>query len=390
MSGTTGIVDATGIHVPEFPALLTALETRMREIFGADIYIDPDSQDGQVLGIVALAWADTYDVAVGVYNAFSPATAQGTGLSTVVKINGIDRNVATRSTVDLLIVGVVGTVITDGVAADDNGVQWSIPSPTTIPLSGEITVTATAVDLGDQRAEPGTITRIISITRGWQTVTNPTAANPGSPIETDADLRRRQAVSTALPSLTVLDGLIGAVASIDGVTRYRAYENDTGATDGNGIPGHTISLVVDGGDAQEIIDAIGLKKAPGVGTYGTTTGTYTDFYGIPHEVNFYRPTDVPVTVEITLEALTDYTSVIGDQVRQAVVDYINTLQIGDTVYWSKVFTPANLGNGAEGATFDINQLEMSRDADPLAADDVVIAFNEAATCVLEDVTVVVT
>ena len=38
MSGTTGTVDATGIHVPEFPALLSSLETRMREIFGQEAF----------------------------------------------------------------------------------------------------------------------------------------------------------------------------------------------------------------------------------------------------------------------------------------------------------------------------------------------------------------
>lgn len=187
----------------------------------------------------------------------------------------------------------------------------------------------------------------------------------------------------------MLDGLIGAVATIDGVTRFRAYENDTNATDDDGIPPHSISLVVDGGDAQEIVDAIGLKKAPGVATYGTTEGTYTDYYDIPHPIHFYRPTEVAVTVEVTLAALDNYTSVIGDQIRQAIVDYINGLRIGDTVFWSKVFVPANLANAAEGATFDINLLQMSRDGDPVASDDVVILFNEAATCVIDDVTIIV-
>jgi len=389
ITSVTPTVDATGIHVPEFATLLAHLEARMRQIFGVDIYIDPDSQDGQVLGIVALAWADTMDMSVSVYNAFSPSTAQGTGLSSQVKINGIDRNVATRSTVDLLIVGVAGTTIVDGAAGDENGVRWNLPSPTVIPVSGEITVTATAADLGDQRAEEDTITRILTPTRGWQTVNNATAANPGAPIESDAALRIRQAISTALPSLTVLDGIIGAVATIDGVTRYRAYENDSLIVDANGIPAHAISLVVDGGDAQEIVDAIGLKKSPGVSTYGTTTGIYVDFYGIPHDINFYRPTEVAITVEITLTALDNYTSVIGDQMRQAVTDYINALRIGDTVYWSKVFVPANLANGQYSDTFDITEITLSRDGDPLTPADVVILFNEAAICDLADVSVVV-
>jgi hypothetical protein len=42
------------------------------------------------------------------------------------------------------------------------------------------------------------------------------------------------------------------VAAVLGVTRLAAYENDTNSTDGNGIPAHALSLVVDGGDALAI------------------------------------------------------------------------------------------------------------------------------------------
>ena len=392
MSGSANLVpsvDDVGIHVPTYPELLADLQARMRGIFGADIYLDNDSQDGQVLAIVAKAWADTNDLAIGVYNAFSPATAQGTGLSSQVKINGIARLVPTRSTVDLLIVGQAGTVITNGAAEDEAGIKWNLPSPTTVPFAGQITVTATAALLGDSRAAANAINRISTPTRGWQTVNNATPANPGAPVESDALLRIRQAISTALPSLTVLDGLIGAVASITGVTRYRAYENDTNATDADGIPSHSISLVVDGGDAQEIANAIGLKKAPGSGTYGTTTEIYTDFYGIPHEVHFYRPNEIAVTVAIEVSNLPNYTTVIGTALRQAVVNYINGLRIGETVYWSKVFVPANLDNGPGGETYEINTIMMSRGINPLASDDVVIAFNEAAATTLALVTLTV-
>lgn len=55
---------------------------------------------------------DTYALCGDVYNAFSPSTAQGAGLSSVVKINGIRRKTASYSTVDLRIVGQVGTIVT--------------------------------------------------------------------------------------------------------------------------------------------------------------------------------------------------------------------------------------------------------------------------------------
>ncbi|MCZ3294308.1 phage baseplate protein, partial [Acinetobacter baumannii] len=86
-------------------------------------------------------------------------------------------------------------------------------------------------------------------------MTNPSAAVPGQPVELDAQLRQRQTISTALPSLTVFEGTLGAVASITGVERLKGYENDSGAPDTNGIPAHSISLVVQGGDATAIAQA---------------------------------------------------------------------------------------------------------------------------------------
>ncbi len=101
----TCTIDQNGITVPAYADILTYLKDAYRTIYGADVYLEPDSQDGQLLAIFAAAINDANAMAAAVYNAFSPATAQGVGLSSVVKINGIARAVASFSTVDVLIVG---------------------------------------------------------------------------------------------------------------------------------------------------------------------------------------------------------------------------------------------------------------------------------------------
>ena len=47
---------------------------------------------------------------------------------------------------------------------------------------------------------------------------------------------------------------------LPGVTGFAGYQNDTGTTDGNGIPGHTIAIVVGGGDPLAICTAISERK----------------------------------------------------------------------------------------------------------------------------------
>ena len=114
-------IDDTGIHLPDYPTVLDHVKGIMHDIYGDDLYIEADSQDGQLCAAFASMMHDTYALCGDVYNAFSPSTAQGVGLSSVVKINGIRRKTASYSTVDLRIVGQVGTIVTGGKAEDAHG-----------------------------------------------------------------------------------------------------------------------------------------------------------------------------------------------------------------------------------------------------------------------------
>jgi uncharacterized phage protein gp47/JayE len=381
-------IDEFGIHKPDYEEARSYFVAAFQGIFGDDIYVDPDSQDGQQIAILSSAVNDANAMAVEVYNSFSPSSGRGVGLSSTVKINGIKRRVASFSTVDLLITGQSGTTITNGVATDDAGNRWALPASVTIPPDGDIAVTATSKAIGAIAAAANTITSIGTPTRGWQAVTNPAAATPGAPVENDAQLRIRQSVSTAIPSLTVFEGTLGAVASIVGVSRYRGYENDQDTTNADGIPGHTISLVVDGGDAQAIGEAIAAKKAPGTGTFGTTSIDVIDEYGVTRAIKFFRPASVGIKAEITLTRRQGYSTAIETQIKQAVVDYINAIRIGDDVIRSKLYLPANLFGGAGSQSFEIGALQIAKLADPLGNSDVVIAFNQAATASIANISIV--
>lgn len=381
-------VDNTGLHYPDYPTVLSYLQQEYRTIYGADTYLEADSQDGQWVAILALSMFDCMQVAAAVYNSFSPLTAQNDALSRNVKINGIARLVATYSTADLTIVGQAGTIITNGQAEDTLGQKWNLPSTVTIPTGGSIVVTATAAEVGAVIAAAGTITKIATPTLGWQTVNNAAAAVAGDPVETDAELRRRQAQSTMIPSLSVMEGIVGAVASLTGVTRCRGYENDTGTTNADGITANTIALVVEGGTTQAIAEAIAAKKTPGTRTQGTTSYTTYDQYGIANIINFYRPTTATISVEVSLTARAGYLSTTADAIKAAVVAYMATLDIGDDIYISKLYVPANLSNEDVGSTFDVTQIRIKKNSGTFGTTNITLAFNEIAACALANVTVI--
>jgi uncharacterized phage protein gp47/JayE len=379
-------IDATGLHLPDFTQVLQYFMLGYQGIYGSDTYLENDSQDGQLIGIFATAVDDLNSAIGAAYNAYSPSTAQGVGLSSVVKINGISRQVSSNSTVDLYIVGVAGTIIENGYAIDLNSNQWTLPTPTVIGPTGDNTVTATCATPGAVRADPDTITAIGTPVLGWQTVTNPASATVGAPVESDAALRARQTQSTMLPSQTILDGIQGELLAILGVQRVRCYENDTDTLRyynnvSTSFPPHSISCVIDGGNDGDIVDTIGIKKTPGAYTNGTTAVVWTSPYGIPETIRFSRPVETSIAFAITLTSFSGFTTDIQAQIANTIAAWVNSLGIGAIVEWIASLVPAQLyGVMPQAATFEITHLTMGILGQILQQVDIIMAWDHAPTC----------
>lgn len=380
-------IDSTGYHYLDYPSFLTFIQNSYKGIYGADVYLGSDSQDGQFLAVLAQAFFDTAALGASVYNSFSPTGAQGVGLSRNVKINGLERDIATHSTVDLDIGGTTGTVLTNAIAIDTLQQQWSVPT-TTIPLAGTITVTCMAVDIGAIQALPNTITGIFTPTNGWQTVNNPAAATPGAPVESDGELRTRQTISVANPSQTVFAGTMGAVGNVVGVTSFKGYENATGSTDSNGLPAHSIAVIALGGLDSDIAAAIQIHKTPGTQTDGTTTVDTFDSQGMPLAIKFYRPTNAVIHVLVTITPLVGYTSGYATLIQNAVAEFIAPAVgavIGGSIIITKLYAVAYLfaSNGVQnpaGLSYNIVSIEIAKNGGSLGTSDIALLFNEIPVC----------
>lgn len=381
------IIGPTGISILSFEDILLSLIATFQSIYGADIYIPPDSQDYQWLVALATAINDQNQATVAAYNSFSPVYAQGSGLSALVKINGLAREPGSSSTAILTIAGVVGTEIQNGVAQDANGNLWDLPPLVIIPETGAIQVTATCATLGAVAAPANTITTIYTVVLGWQSVTNASAATIGAPVESDAILRQRQAASTALPAQTPLQSILAAVANISGVERYAIYENSTSATDANGLPPHSIAVVVEGGDIDDVAQVIEEKKSPGTGTYGTTSVIVDDPVDLPITINFFELSLTPIYVIVTIQPLANYVSSTAAVIQAAIVAFINALSIGGDVFFNSMFGPATLYGNPLASTFKVTSIAIGTAPSPSGISDIDIAFNAAASCSVANVTV---
>jgi len=374
-------VTATGVSAPSYNDCYLSLVAWFQSIYGSDIYITPDSQDGQWLGVLAQGFYDCGQCAVAVFQAQNLSQAQGVGLSLLVKLTGIGRNVPTNSTVTVTVIGHADATIVNGVVQDTAGNLWNLPASVTIPSGGSIDVTATAQQAGNLTAIIGAVNSIYNPQLGWQSVSNAATATPGAPVESDAALRVRQANSTAIPALGIRESMFSVISNLTGVTSCTVYDNDTGATDSNGIPAHSIAVIVGGGTIQDIVNAIGENKPPGAQTYGTTSGVYTDQYGLTTPINFFILGDVAIYYAVTVQPLSGFDSVnTPGLIQAALASYTSNLSIGEDVSYFQAISAAGLPDptGRPNNTFKLTQLFLGTAASPSTITDIPITFAEQA------------
>lgn len=378
-------IDETGCHLPTFAEEKAYFETVFRDAFGQDIVLDNATQDGQFVGVLTEAIHDVNAGILAAWNAYSPGQAVGVGLSLLVELNGIARAAPSYSTADLRIIGQAGTVIEAGsLVADASGNTWAVPA-CVIPASGQVIVTAVCTALGAISAPAGTITAIQSVTRGWQQVTNLEPATPGSPVERDPALKRRQKVSTAIPARALTEATAGAILAVSNVTNVMAYENDSDLVDARGMPPHSVAFVVTGGDAAAIAEIIRRKKGGGATTFGTTTVTTYNRAGVPKPISFFRPVQVPVAFYVTLEALPGYTADVQAQIAAALATWANAQGQGADLVRTRAVVPATFGGAFPSNTFKIKDLQISRDGQGPAPTDIGLAFYEQPVCTPDNV-----
>lgn len=377
-------IDDSGVSAPTYYEAVDYLKAQFQSIYGSDIYLENDSQDGQMIGVFSRVIADIDAAIIALYGSFSPKTATKEALSRNVAINGITRAIPTYSTVDVTLVGVSGTTITNGYVIDTNNNTWMLPASVVIPSSGQITVTATAQKAGAILALAGTVTIIGKPTRGWQSVNNIASSDLGVAVEQDDQLKQRQALSVAIASQSKTDGLRGALLSLSGVSRCQIYENDESITDINGIPANKLCVVIYGGDSAEIAQTMQAKKSMGCGWYGNTNVTVNDSFEKPVTVKLYRPNTRSIGFRLNIESTKDYTNEIGAQIQQDIADYVNQLDIGDKISLSKIYTPANLYGALDSRTYEILTLKILVDGVEQAG-DFNLAFNEVAYCSISNV-----
>lgn len=307
------VLDADGLQVKTAAEITADLTTGLQNIYGPDINVDQNSPDGQMVGIITQAAVDIRELAVEVNAGFDPDQAIGIVLDQRVVFNSITRIGGTYTTQPVDIT-VNTTVFLQGLDAnfnDPNGTGFTVQdnAGNQFILIDSVTITAglhslnfRAQTIGNVQVPIDTITNPVTIVLGVTAINNSSAATTvGQNEETDAQLRTRRQKSVALSSNGYLNGLLGTVLALPGVTEAALYENVGDTTDGNGIPAHGIWLIVAGGANTDIGNAIYTKKSYGSNMKGSVTVNIITANNTLFIAKFDRPTAANLYIKFDIK-----------------------------------------------------------------------------------------
>lgn len=323
-------VTASGFVRKTLPEIRDDIRARLRAEFGDSFPLDAASVGGQVEGVFSAAVDELWELAQATYSARDPDAATLAQQDQVGALTGTLREPAKRSTVTWLATGTPGSTIAIGkVVKTAAGDRFQVTTATAVGAGGTVSVEMESVEYGPVPALAGTLTVIETPMSGVASGANPLDAVLGSAEEGDAAYRVRREAELRAAGAAAVDPIAARVLRVADVVAARVFNNRTDTADGDGLPPHSVEVLVSGGDDEEVRASIFAAVAAGTQTHGTNTGTVTDAAGGLHTIKFSRPDELDVWIKVTLEYdATLYPADGDDQVAQSIADWGDLYQNG--------------------------------------------------------------
>ena len=322
------------------------LEADLRAQFGEGLTLTPESVLGQVVGLSTGWFSELWQLLEGVYSSRYPDSASGTSLVNVCSITGTVPLPPTRSTVSVNATGVAGAVVPVGTQLSvKGGAKFRTKSAATIAAAGSVAIDCEALDFGPLAAPAGSLSVIDTPIAGLNAVTNPLDARLGRGPESDPHLRGRREQELRAQGVGAVEAIRERMLEVPGVTTCVVFENVGDVVSADGLPPHSIEVLVEGGTDADVLAAVWKNKGDGIQTFGNHTGNLLDSQGRQQTLHFSRPVERPIFAAVILLPNRAYAGGgVGDaQVKQALVDFaygrlpgFGGYQIGDDVIRSRL------------------------------------------------------
>ena len=303
----------TGLEAKNLRDVLDEIETIQKLEVSAGLDVSPSSPDGQRNAVTARQEALLWELMLELYDTRDPDKAEDDALVSLCKLTGTKPQAATFGTMLALCLLEDGETIQEGVhfaQVPTRSELWTPDTDYTAPSAGLFPVLFRCTVAGAVPAFATTLTKINAGPAGWLSVTNGVDADQGEPADTNETLRARRKRDLAKAGSATTRAIASDILALkdeNGVLLVQSctvLENDTSTTNLDGVPPHSIEVVVS--DTPAVADtiiaaAIMGTKAAGIGKSGNTLSSYTDIFGNEHPVRFSRPVEVPIYLAVTLQ-----------------------------------------------------------------------------------------
>lgn len=315
--------------------ILDELEADQRADIHPDFDVSTTSVPGQLNGIFARQLGIAWETLEQCYHGIDPDAAEGRLLDNDSKLTGTFRVGQTKSEVFLLCDLDDGTTLTAGesfaATTDAPDIRWTPKANYTATADGIVSLAFECETPGPIKAIGGAITTIATPVVGWNSVSNPLAAEVGDDIETDAELRLKRVTELAAVGSAGVRAVTAKLSrAFPGkLESLVVFENDTDETDENGVPPHALeALIYDGEvpsvDNDDVAEVIYTSKSAGINTFGNESGTVTALVAgveVEKTVYFSRATLKNVWLIVTLTKSLGYVG--DDAVREFLAEQAN-------------------------------------------------------------------
>lgn len=390
-------ITQTGVIFPDTAELRTEVQNEFREAFGDDLDVSPETPQGLLITGEVLARDRVVRNNADLANQINPNIAGGVFLDAIWRLTGGERVAATPSIVrSVALTGVSGTVVPAGALASvgAEGAQFRLLSAVVLTGGSGVGIFQ-SVELGAIAAPVGALNQIVTGVLGWETVSNPLAAEMGRDEESDIASRIRRRQTLALQGITLPEAIMSGLRTVEGVRSAVFRENVTNASiiiEGVTLVEHSVYICVDGGADMDVALMLLRKKSVGAAWNGNlTVPTPEPYSGQVYDVKFSRPVLVPIFVRVTVRGGASFPDVPA-LVRDAMVAYANGQQEGEEgfVVGGDV-SPFELASAVNRVTptIYVQDVQLSTDGVTFSAANVVITIAQLATLLAGNIAVTV-
>ena len=387
-------LDNNGTVVPDTANIKETIQQEYIAALGSNLSLEDSTPQGRLIDIETNCRTAVIENNVKIANSINFNLSSGIMLDAWGANFDLQRNAATSSSVTATITGVAGTTISAGSTAQTQaGDLFYCENNVMIPASGTINATFLSVEKGEIPCPINSLTKIIDGTLGWETITNSTAATLGSYEQSDSSYKQTFYDDGLFSGMSLIQDYNNAILKIDNVISARVYDNGKNVSvtyDNITVLPHSVYVCVDGGDNNEIANAIFHRKSAGSNWTGLTNQSVTvnvidETYGDSYEVIFNRPNTVNIYATISVSAGTATSSSLTEDVTTSISNYINIHKIGENV--SVLQLAQAISEAIPG--IKLNSIAIGTSAGSQSTSDITIHVNEVAKILTSNITVTV-